>query len=174
MPAGTRAGRRLRCTLLALVAIATQVAPNVATTGAVALPPGWSLAADQNNVMGRAIPGKDAGDVRFVGTFGSWDACVGNATVQRPRTPTPGGGHKQNGPFNSLVWFPPPGGGSHRQPSPFDGNCFGVRGTEWRPQMCQGVQSARGPKAVPPPCTDDMDCELNGEAPPTHIPTAPV
>ena len=87
------------------------------------------------------------------GAFTSWDACVGALRSA----------NASKGPFHSLTWYAPPAGPTrHVPPSPFDGECFGVRGTEWRPRVHQGVRSARGPGAAPGPCADEMDCELNG------------
>lgn len=120
---------------------------------------GWTLAHDESNVWGRAHAGVSSDGIRFLGTVASWDACAA-AMVTANQT---------QGPFNSLTWYAPEPGFIHGMKSPFDGNCFAVTGTVWKPHINQGVRSARGPSARVPPCENEIDCELNGQLPMNRV-----
>ena len=116
------------------------------------LPRGWELAPEQDNVYGGARAGADSGDIHFLGSFTSWGACVGALNSANASA------------YTSITWYAPPGGTTRHDPkSQFDGDCFGVRGTGWRPRVRRGVRSARGPGAAAGPCADEMGCELNGK-----------
>ena len=129
-----------------------QAAPSRLAGSDQRLPRGWELAPEQDNVYGGARAGADSGDIHFLGSFTSWGACVGALNSANASN------------FNSITWYAPPAGTTRHDPkSQFDGDCFGVRGTGWRPRVRRGVRSARGPGAAAGPCADEMDCELNGK-----------
>ena len=148
------------------IACCSSITPPCAAAGdAAVLPPGWTLEPNVNNVGGRALPGKSSGDIVFLGHFTSWAPCVA-AMVGRNGT---------DGPFHSMTWHEP---GYAGQPEPWDGDCYGVAGTEWSPSSHPKITSAKGPgvpaaPSVPParhphgappsgPCRDALDCGLNG------------
>ena len=62
------------------------------------LPTGWTMKPEADNVGGRAKPGADASDIRFLGTFASWGACVGALKAA----------NASKGPFHSITWYAPP------------------------------------------------------------------
>jgi hypothetical protein len=122
----------------------------------------WEPEPDTNAVYSRLAngPGKDSGDVKFLGTLPTFEACVAAATKAAEESPTK---------FNSLAWHGHLAGPYHRQ-------CYGVTGTEWAPHRQKGVTSAKGPRATPSPpppppgpppgpavpCASPADCNYNG------------
>ena len=121
------------------------------------------LEPDTNAVYSRltAGPGKDSGDIKYLGTFPTWAGCVAAAKI--------GAGHKGAANYHSLVWHGALAGPYHAQ-------CFGVAGKEWKATRQRGVTSAKGPGAgsapEPPgppaptpsgaPCHDASGCSYNG------------
>ena len=67
-------GMALRAALLALP---LQLAATQLQSRDDTLPADWVLAPEADNVGGRAHAGADFGDIRFLGAFTSWSACVG-------------------------------------------------------------------------------------------------
>ena len=122
------------------------------------LPAGWTLANNSNAVYGRAVAGANSGDIQFVTKARSWAECVDAALG------------KGSASFNSITWHTP---GFNGRPSTFDGECFGVTGTEWDPRGEAGVVSAKGPGAgppVPPPNVYMLDLsKLPAGAPAAHL-----
>ena len=102
------------------------------------LPAGWTLEAGYNNVWGRAVAGKSSGDMIFLGKFASWGPCVAAMEAQ----------NATKGPFNSLTWHTP---GYEGHPAAWDGDCYGITGTEWTNKQQPKIISARGPHTVPSP-----------------------
>jgi hypothetical protein len=142
--------------MLALLAVAA------ASTGA--LPEGWEELPNTNCVYSRLTngPGKDSGDVHYLGTFDSVETCVAAAHVSAH--------HKGGTNYHSLAWHGHLPGSYYQQ-------CYGVAGKEWSGNEQHGVTSLRGPGAVGPPapvpppppsplsgpCTDDAGCNHNGK-----------
>jgi hypothetical protein len=106
-------------------------------------------------------PGKDSGDVHFLGTFPSLDSCITAAHIII--------GRKQGGAsYHSLAWHGHLSGPYHQQ-------CYGVTGKEWEGKKQEGVTSLRGPGTVPAPapspsppaplgpCANSGDCSYNGK-----------
>ncbi len=92
------------------------------------------LEPDTNAVYSRltAGPGKDSGDIKYLGTFPTWAGGVAAAKI--------GAGHKGAATYHSLVWHGALAGAYHAQ-------CFGVAGKEWKAARQRGVTSAKGPGA---------------------------
>ena len=74
----------------------------------------------------------------FLGKLTAWDACVTAMETQ----------NKTKGPFNSLTWHTP---GYSGKKQAWDGDCYGVTGTEWTGKQEAKIVSAKGPHAVPAP-----------------------
>lgn len=105
----------------------------------VPLPTGWTDEPGSNNVFGRAKPGASSEDMVFLGHFTEWGPCVAAMVSQ----------NSSHGPFNSITWHQP--GYSGRKAS-WDGDCYGMTGTEWAPRHDHMlIHSAKGPHAVPSP-----------------------
>jgi hypothetical protein len=106
---------------------------------ATPLPPGWTLEKGVNNVFGRAKPHASSEDMVFLGHFTTWDPCVAAMEAQ----------NKSKGPFNSLTFHTP---GYSGKPAAWDGDCYGMTGTEWTGKRGHPlIWSAKGPHAVPSP-----------------------
>ena len=65
-----------------------------AALGERALPAGWTAEPNENAVFGRAQSGADSGDIKYLGTLASFDACVAAAEAA----------NATKGPFSSLTW----------------------------------------------------------------------
>ena len=85
-----------------------------------------------------AKAGGSSGDMIFLGKFTAWAPCVAAMEAQ----------NKSKGPFNSLTWHTP---GYSGRPAAWDGDCYGVTGTEWTNKKEAKIMSAKGPHAVPAP-----------------------
>ena len=130
---------------------------------AVALPSGWRAYNDTNCVYSRLVdgPGKDSGDVHYLGTTPTIAACAALAHIGRHAP------HGVN--YHSLAWHGALPGDYHQQ-------CYGVAGKEWLGTRQAGVTTLRGPEATQPPrptpgpapappgpCTDNAACNHNGK-----------
>ncbi len=127
-----------------------------AADASTSLPRGWRLEKDTNCVYSRLTngPGKDSGDVHFLGSFSSLDSCITAAhIIERNEGGTT---------YHSLAWH-------DHLPGPYHQQCYGVAGKEWEGKKQAGVTSLRGPGTQPAPapapserCANNGDCSYNG------------
>jgi hypothetical protein len=118
----------------------------------------WRVFAQHDAVYGRAIPGGNASDIVFLGTFDASAHCEA-ALVDSSSNRTASAGRLQSG-----TWFDTQYS-KHGKVSRFAGQCFGVIGPEWAPHCCEkGVISWwSGATPAPfPPCSSTANCSYNG------------
>ena len=122
------------------------------TTAASTLSVGWREYTDTNCVYSRlsAGPGKDSGDVHYLGKTPTLAACVALAHIDATHAAVQ---------YHSLAWHGALQG-------PYFQQCYGVAGKEWLDKGQKGVTTLRGPKATLPPAPSPP-----GPPPPTPAPT---
>lgn len=138
--------------LLAMIAMLSAGQDVTATTVT------WRAFPQHDAVYGRAIPGGNASDIIFLGTFNTSAHCEAvladsgssrAASASRPQSGT---------------WFDTQYS-KRGKVSQFAGQCFGVIGSQWAPYCCEkGVISWRsGATPAPvPPCSSAASCSYNG------------
>eukprot|EP01060_Flectonema_neradi_P039947 TRINITY_DN896_c1_g1_i2.p1 TRINITY_DN896_c1_g1~~TRINITY_DN896_c1_g1_i2.p1 ORF type:complete len:953 (+),score=255.36 TRINITY_DN896_c1_g1_i2:56-2914(+) len=89
------------------------------------VPSSWKTYPNENNVYGKAQSKTDTTDVKYVGEFKTFDACVKAAKAS------------SKGPFQSYTWHAPAFGGD------FATQCFGTVSSAWAPIPQDNVVSSR-------------------------------